>query len=236
MKAMIFAAGLGTRLKPITDRIPKALLPIGGKTLLEWQIDKLRAAGITDITINIHHFADQIIDFCAEHDSFGCTLHFSDERDMLLETGGGLRHARPFLDGDEPILVMNVDILSNIELSPVALAYQEGDLALLVVSPRETQRYFCFEDGYLCGWTNIATGEVKVRKSDTLLAFSGLQIVHPRIFEKMASYPDKFSITQFYLDMCSTERIKAYIPSGYRMMDIGKIDHLAEAEAFARSL
>lgn len=251
MKAMIFAAGLGTRLKPITDRIPKALLPIGGKTLLEWQIDKLRDAGITDITINVHHFADMIEDFCREHNHFGCTLHFSDERENLLETGGGLKKARPYLTSEqreEPILVLNVDILSNIDLKQVIGAYHPSDLAMLVVSRRDTQRYFVFDtDRRLIGWTNIATGERKgpcanpsplheEGSGEVLLAFSGMHIVSPRIFDRMEAYPDKFSITDFYLDVCDSEAIRAYVPGEYRMMDIGKIDHLHEAEEFAIGL
>lgn len=260
MKAMLFAAGLGTRLKPITDSIPKALLPIAGKTLLEWQIDKLRSAGITDIVINIHHFGQQIIDFCAEHDNFGCHIAFSDERAELLETGGGLKNASPLLgggQGEAPILVLNVDVLSNIDLKAFIESYTPDCLATLVVSHRDTQRYFVFNNGQnLIGWTNIATGEKrgpyatspdaqpttpcpstgKGEGGKGLLAFSGMQLVSPRIFELMADYPAKFSITNFYIDQCAAHPIRAYIPSNYRMMDIGKIDHLHEAELFAQTL
>lgn len=245
---MIFAAGLGTRLKPITDSIPKALLPIGGKTLLQHQLEKLKEAGFTDIVINIHHFPEQIVRFCREHDNFGLNLRFSDESDMLLETGGGLRKAEPLLmPSDEPILVCNVDILSNIDIPSLIRAHKPDALATIVVSERQTQRYFLFSgEGSLRGWTNIATGEVrpealaaqpaeavsKLRK----LAFSGMQIVSPRIFSVMASWPEKFSITNFYLDVLPGERIDAFVPQNYRMMDIGKIDHLHEAELFAASL
>lgn len=258
MRAFILAAGLGTRLKPITDRIPKALLPIGGKTLLEWQIEKLKAAGISDITINIHHLGQQIIDFCHTNDDFGCTIRFSDEREMLLETGGGLKKAQPLLtnhqsstinqESEEPILVLNVDVLSNIDIPTLLAAHQPENLATIVVSKRQTQRYFVFnEDDYLQGWTNIATGEKRGpithqqssiinHQSPTLLAFSGMHVVSPRIFELMADYPEKFSITDFYIDRCGTEKIKAYVPTDYRMMDIGKIDGLEEAERFAATL
>lgn len=245
MKAMIFAAGLGTRLKPITDSIPKALLPIGGKTLLQHQLEKLKAAGFEEIVINIHHFPEQIIRFCQENDNFGLNIRFSDEREMLLETGGGLRKAEELLmPTDEPILVCNVDILSNIDIPSLVRAHKPDSLATIVVSDRQTQRYFLFsEEGDLRGWTNIATGEIrpaslhaeeasKLRK----LAFSGMQLVSPRIFEVMASWPDKFSITNFYLDVLQDERIRAFVPQDYRMMDIGKIDHLHEAELFAESL
>lgn len=244
MKAMIFAAGLGTRLKPITDSIPKALLPIGGKTLLEWQLEKLKAAGITDVVINIHHFPEQIVAFCQEHIT-GMTIRFSDESDMLLETGGGLRKAGALLcpngDEEEPILVMNVDVLSNIDLHQVLAAHRQDSLATIVVSDRKTQRYFLFDDEKrLCGWTNIATGEVKPAELSTEgltpLAFSGMHIVSPKIFRHMVDWPDKFSIVDFYLKVLQTEAIYAYLPQNYRMMDIGKIDHLDEAEEFAKKL
>lgn len=241
MKAMIFAAGLGTRLKPITDSIPKALLPIGGKTLLEWQLDKLRSAGITDVVINVHHFADMIEDFVREHDGFGMQIRFSSEREMLLETGGGLRKAGSLLAGDEPILVMNVDVLSNICIADVLAAHKPENLATLVVSERKTQRYFVFDDELtLKGWTNIATGETKPTTFSTegmrLLAFSGMHVVSPRIFELMQAWPERFPIVDFYLDALQSNTIQAYVPTHYRMMDIGKIDHLSEAETFAQEL
>lgn len=241
MKAMIFAAGLGTRLKPITDSIPKALLPIGGKTLLEWQLEKLKQAGITDVVINVHHFADQIIRYVEERDHSGMRIGFSDETQMLLETGGGLRKAGQLLGTDQPVLVCNVDVLSNIDIRQLIAAHQAEDLATIVVSRRETQRYFLFDQsGLLKGWTNIKTGEVKPAGTDAAqldhLAFSGMHIVSPRIFEAMAAYPEKFSITDFYIEQCDNQPIRAYVPDQYRMMDIGKIDHLHEAELFAKSL
>lgn len=241
MKAMIFAAGLGTRLKPITDSIPKALLPIGGKTLLEWQLEKLKQAGITDVVINVHHFADQIIRYVEERDHLGMRIGFSDETEMLLETGGGLRKAGQLLGTDQPVLVCNVDVLSNIDIRQLIAAHQADDLATIVVSRRDTQRYFLFDQsGLLKGWTNIKTGEVKPAGMDAAplehLAFSGMHVVSPRIFEAMTAYPEKFSITDFYIDQCGNQPIRAYVPEHYRMMDIGKIDHLREAEEFAKSL
>lgn len=246
MKAMIFAAGLGTRLKPLTDTIPKALLPIGGKTLLEWQLTKIKNAGISDVVINIHHFPKQIVDFCNCNQSFGMNIRFSDESDMLLETGGGLKKAESLLtdeNSDEPILVCNVDILSNIDLRALMSAHNPSDLATIVVSERETQRYFLFDDTLrLQGWTNIKTEEIRLSKQRESicelrkLAFSGMHIVSPRIFSLMQPYPDKFSITDFYINTCSKESIKGYIPQDYKMMDIGKIEHLLEAEVFAQTL
>lgn len=240
MKAMIFAAGLGTRLKPITDIMPKALLPIGGKTLLEWQLEKLADAGIEDVVINVHHFAEKIEQYVAEHDGWGMRIQFSDEREMLLETGGGLRKAEALLGTKEPVLVCNVDVLSNIDLQPLIAAHDPSTLSTIVVSARETQRYFLFEEGRLKGWTNLKTGEVKPAGLDIngleRLAFSGMHVVSPKIFEVMRSYPERFSITDFYIEQCQAHTIKAYVPSDYRMMDIGKIDHLQEAEQFAKSL
>ena len=160
MKALIFAAGLGTRLKPLTDTMPKALVPVGGKPLLEHVASKLIAAGYDQLVINVHHFADQIRAYVAERGGWGVDVQFSDETDLLRETGGGIRHAAPLLAGDEPFLVHNVDILSNLDLAWFRAQHREGDLATILVSERETQRYFLFDDeGRLVGWTNIATGE-----------------------------------------------------------------------------
>ena len=143
---MIFAAGLGTRLKPFTDNHPKALLPLAGKTLLQWQIDKLLAAGVTDIVVNVHHFADQIVEYLQANNGFGCRVQISDEREVLLETGGGLLKAAELLEDDEPVLVCNVDILSNIDLGAFIAAHQADELATIVVSNRETQRYLLFDE------------------------------------------------------------------------------------------
>ena len=255
---MIFAAGLGTRLKPLTDTLPKALVPLAGKTLLQWQIEKLKAAGITDIVVNVHHFPDMIISYLSENDNFGCRIAVSDERDMLLETGGGLRKAKSLLFGvgsresgnnDEPILVCNVDILSNIDIPTLLNAYNPDEMGVVVVSERETQRYLLFDQtNRLCGWTNIATGEVRgeeaIRRGDNKamkkLAFSGMQVLNPRIFEYMDELArqkgEKFSLIDLYLHITEKEILRAFIPENYRMMDVGKIAQLSEAEAFAASL
>ena len=257
MKAMIFAAGLGTRLKPLTDTLPKALVQLAGKTLLQWQIEKLKAAGIRDIVVNIHHFPDMIINYLKDNDNFGCNIQVSDERDMLLETGGGLRKAeekfrilgvQEFRSSNEGILICNVDILSNIDIPTLLQAYNPNEMGVVVVSERETQRYLLFNDeNRLCGWTNIATGEVRGPIADyqspianRQLAFSGMQVLSPRIFDCMDEVVkqkgEKFSLIDLYLSIAQKEILRAYIPENYRMMDVGKIDQISEAESFASSL
>ena len=255
---MIFAAGLGTRLKPLTDTLPKALVPLAGKTLLQWQIEKLKAAGIRDIVVNIHHFPDMIINYLKDNDNFGCNIQVSDERDMLLETGGGLRKAeekfrslgvQEFRSSNEGILICNVDILSNIDIPTLLQAYNPNEMGVVVVSPRNTQRYLLFnEENRLCGWTNIATGEVRGPISNTQypisntkkLAFSGMQVLNPRIFDCMDEVVkqkgEKFSLIDLYLSIAEKEILRAYIPENYRMMDVGKINQLSEAESFASIL
>ena len=243
MKAMIFCAGLGTRLKPLTDTMPKALVPLAGKPLLQWQVEKLRDAGIREIIVNVHHFPDMIIDTVRQNDGWGCNITISDERDQLLDTGGGLRKAQEWLiaNSQEPtaILACNVDILSNIDLRALVSSYTSSSspTSLLVVSQRETQRYLCFDEhDRLCGWTNSKTGELK-GKDGRHLAFSGMQILSPEILSLLPQMSqDKFSLIDFYLSAMNQVSLKAFIPTDYRMMDVGKIDQIEEAEAFAQSL
>ena len=238
MKAMIFAAGLGTRLKPLTDTMPKALVPLAGKPLLQWQVERLRDAGITDIIVNVHHFPDQIIDAIRVNKAWGCNISVSDERNCLLDTGGGLKKAlTPYALHHTPILACNVDILSNIDLRALIAEYDRIGISQLVVSDRKTQRYLCFDSNdRLCGWTNIATGELKGTDGKHL-AFSGLQILSPEALALLAQMPqDKFSLIDFYLTNMNKVPLHAYVPSEYKMMDVGKIDQIAEAEAFAESL
>lgn len=248
MLAMIFAAGLGTRLKPFTDSHPKALFPLGDKTLLQWQIEMLRGAGIRDIVINVHHFAKQITRYLADNQDFGCNILISDERDALLDTGGGLRKALHTYGAAEPMVACNVDILSNISL-PTFLQHAERDaLATLVVSERTTQRYLLFDgERQLKGWTNTATGELRpypIAHADDYqrLAFSGMQVVSPRMLQYMDEVAnimgDKFSLIDLYLHVCERhpeEVIRAYVPTDYRMMDVGKTAQLGEAEMFVRT-
>ena len=240
---MIFAAGLGTRLKPLTDTMPKALVPLAGKPLLQWQVEKLRDAGITDIIVNVHHFPDMIIDTIRQNSGWGCNIMISDERDQLLDTGGGLRKITPLRlspQGErvnEPILACNVDILSNIDIPSLIARYEESGISQLVVSDRQTQRYLCFdEQNQLCGWTNMATGELK-GKDGRHLAFSGMQILSPEVLARLKEMQEsKFSMIDFYLKVMGEVELKAYVPKDYRMMDVGKIDQIEEAERFAKSL
>lgn len=237
MKAMIFAAGLGTRLKPLTDTMPKALVPLAGKPLLQWQVERLREAGITDIVVNVHHFPDMIIDAIRRAGGWGCNIRISDERDRLLDTGGGLRKAMSLLTTKEPILACNVDILSNIDLKALIRRYEQTGRSQLVVSDRPTQRYLCFDgQGLLQGWTNIATGELK-GSDGRHFAFSGLQILNEEVLSRLDEMPEeKFSLIPFYLHIMQTTPLQAFVPTDYRMMDVGKIDQIAEAERFAESL
>ena len=220
MTAMIFAAGLGTRLKPLTDTMPKALVPVHGQPLLAYQIDKLKRAGINDIIVNVHHFPDMIIDSLRENDTFGCNIHISDERDQLLDTGGGLLKAWSTFAPNEPLLAINVDIVSDINFQDVINQSQilnpkskisnikSKILALLIVKSRETQRYLCFdENNNLCGWMNIATGETRpssfhhsgeagslsAASSFRLLAFSGMQLLSPAALPLLQAYNSSLS-------------------------------------------
>lgn len=236
MRAMIFAAGMGTRLRPLTDRIPKALVPVGGKPLLHRLLLKLNAAGCTHAVINVHHHAGQIIDFVAGHD-YGMRIDISDESSMLLDTGGGLRHAARFFSGDEPILVHNVDILSNLQFESFAASFSTDCLAHVAVSNRTASRQLLFDgDDRLTGWRNIQSGETRPAGLDTSAlhpyAFAGIHIVSPRIFELMEGYPEKFSIIDFYLKAMQSEKIAAYRPADLAILDVGKADTLAAADDF----
>jgi len=244
MKAMIFAAGLGTRLRPITDKMPKALVPVCGEPLLAHVIRKLAAAGYDSLTVNVHHFPDQIIGYLQEHD-FGVQVTVSDERDHLLETGGGIRHARPFLEGG-PFLVHNVDIVSDLDLEWFRARHRPGDLATLLVSERKTSRYLLFgpEDGLLKGWTNVSTGEVRSPYPDLdpatcrPLAFSGIHYLSEGIFDAFDALdmPERFPIMDFYLKACREYPIRAAVPQHLTLVDVGKIDTLADAERICATL
>ena len=240
MKAMIFAAGMGTRLKPLTDTIPKALVPVSGKPLLQHVIEKLRNYGFDEIIINIHHFADQIIDFVASENHFNIRIEFSDEREELLDTGGGVNKASWFFDDGKPFLVHNVDILSTIDLTALYTSHISNNaLATLVCSDRQTSRYLLFDrEHHLKGWINETTGEIKSPLSSLQphhylkLAFSGIHILEPSIFPYMHDFPARFPIIDFYLSLCDRHSISCFAPKDLKMMDVGKLNSLKEAERF----
>ena len=239
MKAMIFAAGLGTRLKPITDSIPKALVPINGKPLLQLIIEKLKKSGFDEIIINIHHFPNQIINFLKANSNFGIRIEVSDERDELLDTGGGIRKAAWFFDDGKPFLVHNVDILSNIDLKVLYNQHvRTNSLATLVVSERDTFRYLLFDENRrLNGWINEKTGETKPANLDKIefynkLAFSGIQMLSPQVFQLMEKLQPKFPIMDFYLNNAATKTINGFVPVDFNMLDVGKLNILDEAERF----
>lgn len=244
MKAMIFAAGLGTRLKPLTDHLPKALVEVACKPLIQWQLERMRAIGCHDVTVNVHHFADLLEAWLMEHKGNDMTIRISSERDLLLDTGGAVRKARPLLlaGGAEPVLLHNVDILSNADL-PQLQVHHEGHDATLLVSHRETRRYLLFDEGMrLVGWLNKATGEVRSpypglkAEQCRQLAFAGVHIFSPTLFPLMDSLPERFGIVDFYLSLCRERNIYGWEQEGLRLMDVGKIDTISEAESFASSL
>lgn len=246
---MIFAAGLGTRLKPLTDTMPKALVPVGGRPLLDINIRRLMSQGYDRFVVNIHHFAQQIIDYVKEQD-YAPLVHFSDESDQLLETGGGLKKAQALFRDDQPILIHNVDILDNVNYDWFARQHQPDEDAVLLVSQRTTKRYLLFDNAmHLMGWKNIETGEIKspyeyVRRTGlsqhgeelNMFAFSGIHSFLPRLFPLMERFPDRFPIIDFYLSVCHRAPIVGLVKPDLQLMDVGKIETLDQAEKFIQSL
>jgi len=254
MQAMIFAAGLGTRLKPLTDTMPKALVKVCGQPLLSHVIHRLKDAGADRIVVNVHHFAEQIVDFLSENNNFGLDIRVSDESDMLLDTGGGIKKAMPFFDGSAPVLIHNVDILSNVDLRDFYNSHGIS-AAQLLVSCRKTKRYLLFDrDMRLVGWTNTETGEVRSPYPDLSslspsesssfisdsslkkLAFSGIHTFSPSLFGMMSEFSDKFGIMDFYLKVCDKVDIRGCVKEDLRLMDVGKTDTIRDAESFLASL
>lgn len=234
MKAMIFAAGLGTRLKPVTQKIPKALVEVGGVPMLERVILTLKDAGVTHIIINLHHYPEMIRDFVTQQKNFGINIQYSDESTELLETGGGLMKAAGFFDDGQPFFVHNADVLTNLNLTAM-LAYhkQTNPLATLFVQHRKTSRYLEFDDSMqLCGWKNIKTGEkIQARncRKKTDLAFNGVHIIDPKIF-RLINKTGKFSIIPVYLELAKTQPITGYHNQKALFTDIGKPETLKIAE------
>lgn len=242
MKALIFAAGLGTRLRPITNSIPKALVPVGGVPMLERVIRKIAAAGIDDFVVNAFHFKEKIIDFLACTD-LGVRVRVSIEDGAEpLETGGGIRHAAPLLStcsGDGSFLVHNADILSNLDISWFISQVRPEALSTLLVNRLEADRYLLFDDDMrLVGWTNVRTGEVKSPFPDFdpskyhRYSFSGVHVISERIFPLMADWPERFGIIDFYLAAAAAHPIYGVVAENLHLIDIGSPEKLAEAEEF----
>ena len=234
MEAMIFAAGLGTRLQGETIDKPKALVEAGGITLLQRAIEKITLAGATRIVVNVHHFADLVNQFIETH-LWNVPVLVSNESELLLETGGGLKKAAPFFSGKDPILLYNVDVISNIDLKLLCEKHSDsGALATLAVRKRETQRYFKFDNEMqLVGWVNKQNGEKKISRAGSFenaqeFAFSGIHFVQPEIFEYM--FPEeRFSIVELYLELAKTKGIKGIHDQSELWIDVGKPSELEAA-------
>lgn len=249
---MIFAAGLGTRLRPLTNNKPKALVEVSDKPILEHVIKRLTRFGFDDIVINIHHFGEQIIDFIKQNNNFDTNIHFSDERDELLDTGGGIKRAECLLRNGERnnnfnFLVHNVDIISNCSFERLLKKHSknEDSLATMLVSSRETSRYLLFDkNDRLCGWINKKTQEVKPKgfayKQGQYkeYAFSGIEVINSSIFEVMnkEKWNGKFSIIDFYLAICNKYKINCYMDENLKILDIGKPDALIKAKKFLNEI
>lgn len=237
MKCLILAAGLGTRLKPLTDTMPKALVTVNGKPLLAHVIERLKEAGATEIVVNVHHFGEQIIQYLDKH-PFGLPIHISDERRALLDTGGGLRQAMSLFREDGAVLIHNVDIFSNADLRTFYEEHKEADAALLI-SRRKSTRALLFDERLcLAGWKNLTTGEVRSPYADfrenhyQSFAFSGIHLVSPRLLDELNTFPEKFSIMDFYLSVCNKIRIQGVPCENLSFLDVGKLDSIEEAGRF----
>lgn len=233
MKAMIFAAGLGTRLRPLTNNIPKALVPLNGIPLLELAIRRLKYYGFNEIIINVHHFADKIMAFLEEKNNFDIEIHISNEEKILLDTGGGLKNAAWFLK-DEPFLVVNADIVTSLNLAEMVKFHQEHSfLATLAVQTRESSRQMMFNDqNLLSGWKNHQTGEEIIsrqKENPTFYSFSGIHVINPEIFELMPE-EEIFPIMPFYLSVASNKPIGAFDHTGDIWEDVGKLNAIEKTE------
>lgn len=240
MKAFILAAGLGERLRPLTDHKPKALVKVAGMTMLERTIRNLASSGFRSFVVNVHYYGEQIIDFLAEHDNFGYDIKISDERDLLRDTGGALKHAAPLLKGEGKFLIHNVDVVTNLDMPWFVGRSLVSDAdATLLVSDRDTKRYLLFDDNdLLVGWTNVATGEVKTPFKGLCVdacnkkAFSGIHVFSNGMLSLMPSWPEKFSVIDFYLELCRSYKIEAVEYPSFKMKDLGTPDAVASFKEF----
>ncbi len=263
-QAMIFAAGLGTRLKPLTDTMPKALVRVGGEPLLKHVILRLKDAGYTRVVVNVHHFSEQIIRYLRENNNFDIDIRVSDESEQLLETGGGIKKAIPLFSEDSPVLIHNVDILDNVNYEWFSRQHLDNEDAVLLVSRRQTKRYLLFDNAMrLMGWVNTGTGELRspyewiknpdsaeldtqngllhVRRGSSdidlnMFAFSGIHSFSPRLFHLMDRFPDRFPVMDFYLQTCHRTHIYGCVKDDLRVLDVGKLDSLDKAEEMLKEL
>lgn len=231
---MIFAAGLGTRFKPWTDKHPKALAIVNNKSLLQRNIEYLQQYGITEVVVNVHHFADQIITAVEENKGWGSNIIISDERDEVLETGGGLLKATSLLYSDEPFITLNADILTNLSISKLlAFHQQQNALISFGITNRKASRNFLFdENNRLCGWENTVTSEQKIVIENKVLhpmGYSCVAVFNPAVF-KLILQKGKFSLTDTYLSLASQHLIMGYDHSGDKFIDVGKPESVAIAE------
>ena len=224
MEGFVLAAGLGTRLRPLTDDRPKALVEVGGKTLLQHTIEKLQDAGINHLVVNVHHFADKVVDFIRSHE-WQCTIDISDESALLLDTGGGLKHAAHLFSGKENVLVHNVDIFSDIDLCDVEAKHRsDGNLVTLCVSQRQTKRLLEFNaEGLLVG------------RAEKGLAFSGVSVVSPELFALLPEVDHPYPVIDEYIRLGRDHRIGNYIHSSEHWLDVGKPETLEQAKQWIRS-
>ena len=238
MKAMIFAAGLGSRLQPYTNDKPKALVSLNGEPMIADVIKKLLEAGVTEIVVNLHHFGNELRNYLNNH-NFGLTIHFSDESSFLLDTGGGLKKAAEYFKDGQPFFAYNVDILSNIDLKKMYHQHLKNKaIATLAVRNRNTSRYLLFDNDFeLSAWENVLSSELRLikgkREDLQAFAFSGIQVIDPAIFKYMTE-TGKFSIIDFYLRIANTECLKAYIHNEDYWFDLGTIKQLEEAVKFLK--
>ena len=238
ISGFILAAGLGTRLKPWTDHHPKALAMVNGKSLLQRNVEYLQKFGIKDVVVNVHHFADQIVAAIEQNKGWGSKISISDETDQVLETGGGLFKAKPFLVEQQNFVMMNCDILTNLDLNKLIVQHHENQaLATLAVANRETSRYLLFNQNLeMVGWKNIKTQEVKLpgkaklgNAEPTPMAFSGIHVISNTIFEKI-NFKGKFGMIDLYLDLCLHNKIIGYDHSEDLVLDVGKPEAIILAE------
>lgn len=262
MKAMIFAAGLGTRLKPLTDTLPKALVPVCGKPLIEHVARKLQASGVDETVVNIHYFADKVEEWVAAqpwivdnkqaHENGKMLFEISDERELLLETGGAVLHARRYLEGCGKFLIHNVDILSNCDIPWFESQVKDDALATLLVSERKTTRFLLFnpETLRLVGWMNTDSGDYHVVSPEInpadcrALAFSGIHILSDKVLALMQEYIEekglpvdevrgtRFPIMNFYMWLAAKHPVYGVVASNLEFIDVGKLDALKPAEEF----